>query len=71
MFKLLMKLYLFASAQNCEGPLPQTLKYYIVSDSNTLITGVSNEFNAVLAQIHSGWKAKIPGAAWIWDKYTA
>ena len=71
MIKFILRLCFYAFAQNCQSPLPQTLKYYIVSDSNTLITGVPNEFNAVSAKIHPGWIAQIPGAIWIWDTYAA
>ena len=59
-----------AQAQTCQNPSPQILSITLVSNTETLITGVYPEYNAIPAIIPSGWTAKIPGATWIWDKST-
>ena len=66
----MLNLLFLATSQTCENPIGQILNFNLVSNTDTMITGVFPEFNAVPAIKFSGWTAKIPGATWIWDKST-
>ena len=72
MIGIILNLGLYVKAQNCPSSLPSNFTYLIVSNSNTLATGpdMPIESNAVHCQTDSAWTAIIPGATWIWDRYT-
>ena len=72
MIAFIIKLYFYAEAQNCKSSLPSNFTYLIVSDSNTLATGpdMPIEGNAVPCVTTPLWTANIPGATWIWDRYS-
>ena len=60
------------SASTCANPNGRLLTYFVVSDTNVLVSGadVASQSNAVVTYSgNGGWSASIPGASWIWDAY--
>ena len=72
MIAFILKLSLYAYAQNCQNSLPTNFTFFIVSNSNTFAKGpdMPIEGNAVHCQTDPAWIANIPGATWIWDRYS-
>ena len=57
-------------AEICKNSLNQSVKIYVVSDTNTKISGTNVESNAVATR-KGGWSANISEATWIWNNYIA
>ena len=72
MIPFILRLNLYVYSQNCRSSIPTNFTYLIVSNSNTLATGpdMPIESNAVPCETNGAWTANIPGATWIWDRYS-
>jgi hypothetical protein len=60
------------SSQNCQDPSLQTLNFFVVSNRYTQVVGpdMLSQGQAVHCWVHPAWTASIPGATWIWDRFT-
>ena len=72
MFAILLTLTISAFGQNCQNPSLQTLNFFVVSNSNTQVVGpdMLSQGQAVHCWVSPAWTASIPGATWIWDRFT-
>lgn len=69
MILLAIKILFYATAYACQDPPDYKLNFYVVSDANTKVIGVLADSNAA-PTYNVNWKARIPEATWIWDKFS-